>query len=234
MFERVPNRRMYEDIIQQILTKIDENAIVVGDRLPPEREFAEIVGVSRGTLREAFRVLEQQGIIETKSGRGRFIAKLPKQHDDTEAMLERLEHVAMFDLLEARETLEQRIAELACERATAQDLLNIREVLGLLEADNQTETSSPVDLDHAFHLAIAEAAHNNVFASYIQLSLELLSRIRRKTLSSPERVAEFKSEHTLIVEALEKRDKNMARTAVCKHLANISRRIEEMDPGTMV
>jgi len=100
--------------------------LLIGDRLPPERDLAKQLGVSRSTLREAFRVLEQQGIIVTKPGGGRYIVGLPKQYDK-QALLEDLEKAAIWDLLETREMLENRIVELACERATEQDLINIRE-----------------------------------------------------------------------------------------------------------
>lgn len=224
-FERTEYRRLYQDIIQQILKMLEENQLCIGDRLPSERELSEIIGVSRSTLREAFRVLEQQKIIETKPGDGRYIIGLPKENDKS-SIFENLEKVAIWDLLEARETLETKIVELACERATEEDFMNIREAEGLL--DNKTHLNvSPIDSDHAFHLAIAEASKNVMFSSFIQINLELWAKIREKTLYSPDRTQQMVKEHREIREAIEARDKEGAKLAQQIHLRNIRRRIEE-------
>jgi len=228
IFERMGYRRLYEDIIQQILNHIEEKKLLMGDRLPPERELAEQVGVSRSTLREAFRVLEQQGILVTKPGDGRYIVGLPKQYDK-QIFLDDLEKAAIWDLLEARETLESRIVELACERATEQDLINIREAEALLANQGRSGAVPPVDADDVFHLAVAEAAQNVVFTSYIRINLELLARIRAKTLHSPDQVAQLMREHQAIREAIESRDKESAKLAQRIHLRNIKQRIKEAE-----
>jgi len=229
MFERTSYRRLYEDVLQQIIRELENKKLRIGDRLPPERDLTKTIGVSRSTLREAFRVLEQQGIIETKPGDGRYIVGLPNL-GNKQNLLESLENAAIWDLLEARETLEIKIVELACERASEQDLLNIREAEMLLSGENKSNIIYPVDADYAFHLAVAEAAQNVVFTSYIRINLELLARIRKKTLNSPERVEQLKREHQAIREAIEARDKEAAKLAQQLHLRNIRRRISEVEP----
>jgi len=225
-FERAGYRRLYQDIIQQIINKLEEKQLCIGDRLPSERELSEVIGVSRSTLREAFRVLEQQGIIVTKPGDGRYIAGLPKESDKL-SIFEKFEKAAIWDLLEARETLETRIVELACDRATEEDLINIRDAEHLLDQGADINLS-PLDSDHAFHLAIAEASKNVMFSSFIQINLELLAKIREKTLYSNERIEQMAKEHRAIREAIEARDKESAKLAQQIHLRNIRRRIEEI------
>jgi len=228
IFERMGYRRLYEDIIQQIIDNIEEKKLLIGDRLPPERDLAEQLGVSRSTLREAFRVLEQQDIIVTKPGGGRYIVGLPKQYDK-QALLEDLEKAAIWDLLETRETLENRIVELACERATEQDLINIREAETFLTDSEKSSILALGDADYAFHLAVAEAAQNVVFTSFIRINLELLARIRAKTLHAPEQVAQLIREHQTIREAIEVRDKEAAKLAQTIHIRNIRKRMREAE-----
>ncbi|MEL7567931.1 MAG: FadR/GntR family transcriptional regulator [Dehalobacterium sp.] len=225
MFSRTEYRRLYEDIIQQILKMLEEKQLQIGDRLPSERELSEVIGVSRSTLREAFRVLEQQRIIETKPGDGRYIIGLPKENDNL-SIFENIEKVAIWDLLEARETLEAKIVELACERATEEDFINIREALDMLDQGNNLNVS-PMDSDHAFHLAIAEASKNVMFTSFIQINLELWAKIREKTIYSPDRLQQMIKEHKDIRDAIEARDKEGAKLAQQIHLRNIRKRIEE-------
>jgi GntR family transcriptional repressor for pyruvate dehydrogenase complex len=223
-FERTEYRRLYQDIIQQILNMLDKNQLRIGDRLPSERELSDVIGVSRSTLREAFRVLEQQGIIETKPGDGRYIVGLPKENEKL-SIFEDLEKIEIWDLLEARETLETKIVELACERATEEDLKSIREAEGSINGNRLGV--SPEDSDLAFHLAIAAASKNVMFFSFIQINLELWAKIREKTLYMPDRVQQMVKEHRDIREAIEARDKEAAKLAQQIHLRNIRKRIEE-------
>jgi GntR family transcriptional repressor for pyruvate dehydrogenase complex len=218
-------RRLYEDIIQQVLNNLEGKKLCIGDKLPPERELAETIGVSRSTLREAFRVLEQQGIIETKPGDGRYIIGLPKKRGE-QILLNDIEKIEIEDLLEARETLETRIVELACERATPEDLVSICEAEMLLINESKDRNWVPVDADYAFHLAVAEASHNVVFINYIRINLELLARIRERTLNSPKRRDQFINEHRAIREAIEARDREAAKLAQQIHLRNIRRRMK--------
>ena len=109
---------------QLILDQLDElmtnGTLKPGDTLPPERLLSEKMNVSRGTLREAFRILEHQGIIETRAGGGRRLRHLPSDTFSLspEEYISSLRRAAAVDLMEAQQALEERIVELACERAT--------------------------------------------------------------------------------------------------------------------
>jgi len=228
VFRKVKYKRLYEEIIEQIEEYIIEEKLNPGDSLPTERELASTLNVSRGTLREAFRVLERQGIIETRPGGGRFLRELSENNvNDRSKILSRLEKAAILDLLEARETLEMKIVELATQRALEKDILQIENALRKMEVQDDSGSlhCNPVESDQEFHLAIANATHNVVFSNIIQLNLELLAKIRTKTLKNPHRLEEVYKEHSMIFKAI--RDKNLedAVKAMDLHLKNIRKHI---------
>lgn len=226
MFKKIEYRRLYEDVISQIEANISSEQLMPGDRLPSERELAEKVGVSRGTLREAFRILERQGMITARPGGGRYVKKLPDGRMDRDRILLNLETAAMLDLLEAREVIESRIVELACARATRADLEVIERSMAVIE-NSDAESGKVLDRDNDFHLAIAEATHNIVFVGIVELNLDLLFQIRLKTSSMPGRANQIAEEHRAIFKAIKQRDVNKAKETMLNHLKNISSHLEK-------
>lgn len=226
MYKKIEYRRLYEDVISQIEANISSAQLMPGDRLPSERELSEEIGVSRGTLREAFRILERQGMITARPGGGRYVNKLPDGRVDRERILTNLETAAMLDLLEAREVIESKIVELACARATTADLETIERSLAAIEG-SESETCKVLDRDNDFHLAIAEATHNIVFVGIVELNLDLLYQIRSKTSSMPGRADQIDGEHRAIFEAIKQRDVNKAKETMLNHLKNISGCLEK-------
>lgn len=226
MFKKIEYRRLYEDVISQIEANISSEQLMPGDRLPSERELAEKVGVSRGTLREAFRILERQGMITARPGGGRYVKKLPDGRMDRDRILLNLETAAMLDLLEAREVIESRIVELACARATRADLEAIERSMAVIK-NSDAESGKVLDRDNDFHLAIAEATHNIVFVGIVELNLDLLFQIRLKTSSMPGRANQIAEEHRSIFKAIKQRDVNKAKETMLNHLKNISSHLEK-------
>lgn len=221
MYKKIEYRRLYEEVISQIEANILSAQLMPGDRLPSERELSEEIGVSRGTLREAFRILERQGMITARPGGGRYVRKLPDGRMDRERILANLETAAMLDLIEAREVIESRIVELACARATGADIEAIERSLSVIEGSD-VENYNVLDRDNDFHLAIAEATHNIVFVGIVELNLDLLFQIRLKTSLMPGRADQIAGEHRAIFEAIKNRDVNKAKETMLNHLKNIS------------
>lgn len=232
-FERVNYNRLYEKILDQIEEQFKRGELKPGDRLPSERDLAEHIGVSRGTLREAFRVLENQGIIETRPGGGRFIRKV--EYSELRGAgdghsISSLETAAILDLLEARQVLEVKIAEVACEKASAED---IRELERCLAPDPTGRAPKEGDSkDGSFHLAIASATHNVIFVNVVKTNIDLMSKIREKTLISPVRKTEMNREHREIFEAIKERDPQKAREAMLRHLLTIRESILGRESGS--
>lgn len=222
MFSGVRSERLYEKIVVQIRTLIQEGKLKPGDRLPGERELAENLGCSRTSLREAFRVLESEGLIISKPGGGRFI-----QHVDRDLVMEYrfntvdiLEKTAILYFLEARETLEPRIAELACQRATVEQINKIEQVLIKMEEKLKHPTEK-VEGDSSFHLALADATQNFVFVSMMETNLNMVRQVRKQTLTSQERYFQSLAEHRAIFEAVKNRKVSEAVEATWFHLQKL-------------
>mgnify|MGYP000985132140 CR=1 FL=1 len=228
------SKPVYEEIIDKIVSLIQDGTFSPGDRLPSERDFAEQMGVSRGSLREALRVLEQQNIVQTNAGGTRYISANCKSSLVMSQLYREIERTGSAHLLEARELLDDKVVELACQRATEEDLRMIENALekqkwnfrenGTLDAEDE-----PLSTDNLFHSAIAAAAHNTVFSAYYSLSLIRLSQIRRSTLQLPGRPCEALKEHEMIYQAIRQRDMVMARLTSMLHLRNIRRLFDQLN-----
>ncbi|RJE85156.1 FadR family transcriptional regulator [Paenibacillus sp. 1011MAR3C5] len=224
--KRIKYHRVYEDVIEQIKNLILEGNLTPGDVLPTERELAQAFGISRGTLREAFRILEREGLIDAKPGGGRFLSKALDVAEDKNRIMDNIERATIMELLEARELFETGIVELAAKRATAEDIEEIEaafEKWGQIDQESE-DRSKP---DQAFHLSIAKATHNVVLVNMIELHMDLLQRTLSKTAKIPGRKSEVYEEHLLIVQAIKERDSVKAKLALLHHLGKVKENIQK-------
>lgn len=220
-FKEITHVRLYESVIEQIMILIKNEELKPGDQLPPERELAEKLSISRGSLREAFRVLESRGLIKSKPGGGRFIRELKKDSSiHAENIILSLEKSSILELLEAREIFEVKIVKLAAQRATIEDINLIEEVLKKMRKE-ELKDDKKAESDTEFHLAIASASHNFVFVNIIKLHLDLLKETRGKTWKIPGRREKQFQEHQAILEAIIERDSKKAGKAMLKHLRTV-------------
>jgi GntR family transcriptional regulator, transcriptional repressor for pyruvate dehydrogenase complex len=160
--------RTYELVLQSIETQIVSGALRAGERLPPERELAEMLGVSRPAVREALRVLEAQGAVRSQVGKGpdsgTTIDRVPS---DALGRLLRL-HVALGsfpieDVVETRVALERSSVVLACRNALPQNLARMRAALLAMDAPEvDRETFNQLDTD--YHVALADAGGNRLMS----------------------------------------------------------------------
>ena len=128
-----PSRTLlYEDVVNDLYTLIDESQLQPGDKLPPERELTEKLGISRNVLREAFHVLESRGIINSHQGKGRFLRVMPKAGDMTtkyESLSKNLERCSMIEAYEVRQVLEMKAVELIVRNASEDDINDLEKSL---------------------------------------------------------------------------------------------------------
>ena len=221
-FREITPVRLYESAIEQIMDLIKRSELKPGDKLPPERELAEKLSISRGSLREAFRVLESKGLIKSKAGGGRYIREIRKNgYSNTENIILSLEKSSILELLEAREMLEVKIAVIAAQRATPEDMELIEEALNKVKEEEELKGDKKTESDTEFHLAIARASHNFVFTNIIRLHLDLLKGTREKTQQIPGRREERWCEHQAILQAIKEHDTKKAGEAMLKHLRNV-------------
>lgn len=170
LFRKARQSRIFQDVVEQIQAAILDGRLSPGDRLPAERELGEMLGTSRGTLREALRVLEQKRLIEIRLGvGGGAFVKVPGGDQITEslAMLIRSQKVSLHHLAEFREDVEGTVAGLAAERATPEAIRHLRRLLLAARScwENGVEQWPEfVRVDEKVHMALAEAAGNPVYA----------------------------------------------------------------------
>ena len=135
-----------------------------------------------------------------------------------------LEKTAILYFLEARETLEPKIAELACLRATEEDIEKMEKVLLRME-EKLKFPNERVQEDSNFHMALAEATKNFVFVSMMETNLNLVRQVRKQTLISPERYVESLAEHRTILEAVKNRNVQVAVDATNIHLQSLRKNV---------
>ncbi|MFA5456714.1 MAG: FadR/GntR family transcriptional regulator, partial [Synergistaceae bacterium] len=163
--------RIYEKVVEKLKESISRGDILPGDPLPSERQLMDDFGVSRSSLREAFRVMELLGLIESVPGKGRFV-RHPKSPAEDEKNI-RLEDSAVLELMEARRILDPAIAAESAMRATSSDLTRMLRVLTATEK-RLGDPNLRAQADFDFHLALAEATHNFVFVNITRMNFDLI------------------------------------------------------------
>ncbi len=164
MFEKVETKRKYVVVAEQILRTIKEGTYRVGDKLPPERELAEQMGVSRNSVREALSALQVLKIIGSKTGNGTYIEKSVESLDIEAQVFPILEDSeSPFGIFEARRTLELGVIQLAIERVNDDSLRHIEQVLDQLrQSATAKDFAGYAQANINFHLAIAHATENPI------------------------------------------------------------------------
>lgn len=208
-----------ERIAAQIEEMMASEALKPGDRLPPEREMAELVGVSRPTLREAVRILQARGRLVVKHGLGVYVAESTTK----QALGVALSHpeINVNELFAMREVLEVPAARWAAERITDEQLAELSVVLDELDTAfdrDGDDFQSLARLDASFHLAIAQAAGNRFLRQTTDVLNNLLIEGMQTTLLMPGRREKSRQQHATILAALTKHDAAAAGRAAQNHV----------------
>ncbi len=180
-FDQVRQRRLSDDIVEQLERMILEGTLRPGGRLPAERALAEQFGVSRPSLREAIQKLTAKGLLVSRQGGGHYVVEnLGSTFSDPLLHLLESSSEAQRDLLEFRHTLEASCAYYAAIRATDVDRARLREAFDALQdcysRVDEVSRAEEGAADANFHLAIAEASHNAVLLHTIRGLFDLLRR----------------------------------------------------------
>lgn len=217
--QKVKRQRVHEQIAANIQELIVESGLEPGTRLPSEREFAQQLGVSRATVSEALRVLEQRGLIQRKVGDGTYVSNGTRSaFVDSMGRLFLLESCSYEDLMVYREMLEPDIAALAARYVTPEELAVIKELMERAEtAHRQGDAETHVSADAEFHLALARASRNELAIATVAGIQGLL----RSVLDAQYRVSADSDgilSHRPIYAALMAHDPEGARSAMVNHL----------------
>ena len=221
LFEPVATGRISKMIVDQVRELIRSGRLVAGDRLPSERELAEQFGVSRVTVRDGLRSLEAMGLLDVKVGaNGGAFLRAPSSDDAGRGMSDMLlmAELSPEEIAEARLMLELNTVILAVRRAEPEDIQALRAICER-SAELLVEGEYDVHLSWDFHERLARATHNAAIAMIHRSFRGPLSMARARA-REPASVAHRRTvkEHTELVDALEARDAERARSVLAHHL----------------
>lgn len=220
--------RSYKKIGSILKQELIDGVYQIGERLPPERDLAEKMDVSRTVVREALIMLELENLVSVCKGSGVYVINLPVQQADNESFYE---DVGPFELLQARQLIESSIAEFAAIQAGRSDALRLREILNreriTLEQDGDDYTA-----DEEFHLAIAEITQNEVL---IQMQKDLW-KYRKNSMwkglhlhISDQKYRQYwLKDHENILTSIQRKDPALAKKAMWQHLENVKQKLFEL------
>jgi GntR family transcriptional repressor for pyruvate dehydrogenase complex len=213
---------LYEQVADQVQQMVVDEALRPGDRLPSERELSEQIGVSRSVIREAMNVLKVRGLIEARPGSGTYIRQL--EVADLSAPMGLMLSIRQMpdrfrNLLEVRCTLEVAIAGLAAQRATGEDIARME--AAIVEVARQSDDAEQFTrADLAFHAALAEATHNELYSVLLAPIADLSFEFRMAThhYDAQATIDGALVHHRRILEQVKARDPQGARQAMRDHL----------------
>lgn len=214
----VERPRLYEQLVHRLREYIEEAGLQAGDRLPSERELAERLGVSRNTLKQATVALEVQGLVEIRHGGGTYLRSDTLSAEPIATMLERKQRLP--DILDAREALETKLAELAATRRTDDDLAEMDAAIEAMRRTIKSDGLGDED-DRRFHSAVTAAAHSPILAEFYRQLAPQISESRIESLRQPGRPASSLVQHQRIVEAIRAGAPKRAVTAVRGHVRTV-------------
>lgn len=226
---RINRVAISDELIARFKELIAKRVFVPGHRLPPERDLAEALAVSRPTLRQALRALQIMGVIRARQGSGSYLAD--SASDIMRVPLEfalALKNVAKTDLFETRCTLEVKLASLAAEHRTDKDLEAMRHALREMEKA-MGDPESWCRTEPVFHSCIVQAARNGVMATMIEMLSQMLMESRKETVRLLNDYTSSYISHENIYVEIEKQDALGAARMMMEHFSLIKMRAKQYD-----
>jgi GntR family transcriptional repressor for pyruvate dehydrogenase complex len=233
-FTKVKQERLADTITRQLESLILEGVLRPGERLPPERELAQELEVSRPSLREALQKLEAAGLVETRHGGGTYVknAFASVISDPLTDLFQRHPEAAL-DFVEFRLTLDGIVAYYAALRSTDEDRAILTQRFQAIEATHAgDDPAQEAERDAEFHLAIAEASHNVVLLHVMRSLLELLRKgviFNRNVLYGHRGARDLLlQQHRAIYQNIMKGDAEAARAAAQAHMKHVDEVLRQM------
>ena len=219
-FEAIRRNKVYEAVARQIETLILEK-LKPGDKLPPERELAEMFSVSRSSIRDAIRSLELSGLVEPRQGVGTVVCEVTADsllNPLVNALKRKQELVS--ELLEVRKMIEPPLAARAAKHASDDEIREMEEILRR-QSEKIDRDEMTIEEDSEFHYTIAMASRNSVVLKVLDLLMDLLRETRERSLQLLGRPQRSLAGHRQILAAIKKGDAAAAETAMRHHIEDV-------------
>src|SRR5437868_3524571 len=205
-----------EEVISQLREMIHRGELRPGDRLPPERDLAKLLGVSRPTLRAGIRSLSAVGVLESRQGAGTFVVtadESPMLDSSSLSLMASLHGFTSKEMFEARRALEMSIAGLAAGRATGEQLASLAEEMAGMYASLDAPEEYLLH-DMRFHQMVAAASGNRILTALMNMVAAVLLDARRKTVRRAHDLKESAEMHRKIYRAIRGRNPEAAQDAM--------------------
>ncbi len=228
-FKKAKQNRIFQDVVDQIQVAILDGQVSAGERLPSERDLCEMFQTSRGTLREALRILEQKSLIEIRLGvnGGAYVKDANAElMAENLAMLIQSQNISLSHLAEFREGIEGTVASLAAQRASAADTERLNLLLSKADGFRRLGTGGWDDfvrIDEKIHTEIARIAGNPLYSFILHSVHDNIHRYYDKFLSvGDEEMEENYQDLCLIIEAIRDGEDELASSRAIEHVQRFS------------
>jgi len=231
VFEVIRKNTAPEMVVEQLLRKIRSGEIPAGSRLPSQRDLALSFGVGRSSIREALNALSVMGHLDVQQGRGTFVAaKLPGADPSLRKLKAAIKAGSLLDIIELRETLECKAAELAAERIESRHLSRLKQTLREME-ESSDDYHRFFKSDLEFHTLLSEATTNRIFSEMLRFLLEKVAdhhdQFQTRLLSPDYRAHSIRTLKQVLA-CLEREDGRGAAEWMRDHLNAIRREIKDI------
>ncbi len=221
-FQPIRPKKVSSQIADQIRASILGGEFAPGDRLPPERELAEMFGVSRPSVREALNMLASSGLVMSYQGGGTVVMSLVESPGGSPlSELIKGEQERALDVIEVRKCMEAWTSYYAAQRALPEDLRKLEKLVAEMESNLEGMKPSQ-DIDANFHIAIAQATHNIVWLHLMQSIFDAMKEFQRgvwrAVYMTGEDHRQLYHHHRAVYEAIRDRDPERARDTMLAHL----------------
>ncbi|HEX9078968.1 MAG TPA: FadR/GntR family transcriptional regulator [Desulfuromonadaceae bacterium] len=221
-FQPIRPKKVSSQIADQIRSSILAGEFSPGDKLPPERELAEMFGVSRPSVREAINILSAAGLVKAYQGGGTVVMSLVETTAGNPLTeLIRNEQERALDVIEVRKGMESWTSFYAAQRALPEDVRRLEDLVGGMER-NLDGLKPSEDLDANFHIVIARATHNIVWLHLMQTLFDAMKEFQQSVWRAVYLTREdhhlLFEHHRRILDAIRRKDAEGARDAMFRHL----------------
>ncbi len=224
------SERAYEKVVQYIKDEVWCGSLKRGERLPPERELAESLGVSRNSVRETIRTLSMLGFISSTQGAGNFVTcDFEKNVGESLRMMLALGETNYLQISQMRCALECETAWLAAERILPKQTARLQELVELMRQKPDAEKASRYDLE--FHRLLCEASGNRLikalFSAMMATVEDFISTMYRRISQNEEQMEKLHAAHGQLAQALAAHDHSAAAHALMAHFETVDASIKE-------
>jgi len=218
-FEAIPRNKVYQAVAKQLERCITED-LKPGDLLPPERQLVQMLGVSRGSVRDAIRSLELMGLIEPRQGVGTVVCSpgATRANPLANALLEKQKLIV--ELIDVRKMIEPSLAGRAALHASRDEIADMEDIL-VRQEEKVRQGDLGIDEDTEFHYSIALASNNSAILKVVDVLMDLLRETREHSLQGEGRQEKSLAGHRRILSALKRGDSAAAEAAMRRHLQEI-------------